>query len=40
MSWDSDQALEEALAEIDNAEAQEALRTSLAGMVGTALEPM
>ncbi|MGE4440050.1 MAG: ferrous iron transport protein B [Desulfomicrobium sp.] len=40
MSWDSEQALEEALAGIDNAEAQEALRTSLAGMVGTALEPV
>jgi ferrous iron transport protein B len=40
MSWDNDQALEEALTEIDNAEAQEALRSSLAGMVGTALEPV
>jgi ferrous iron transport protein B len=40
MNWDSDQALEEALAGIDNAEAQEALRTSLAGMIGTALEPV
>jgi ferrous iron transport protein B len=40
MNWDSDQALEEALTEIDNAEAQEALRSSLAGMVGTALEPV
>jgi ferrous iron transport protein B len=40
MAWDSDEALEEALAGIDNAEAQQALRTSLAGMVGTALEPV
>ena len=40
MAWDSDEALEEALAEIDNAEAQQALRSSLAGMVGTALEPV
>jgi ferrous iron transport protein B len=40
MNWDSDQAREEALAGIDNAEAQEALRTSLAGMIGTALEPV
>ena len=40
MSWDSDEALEEALTEIDNAEAQEALRSSLAGMIGTALEPV
>jgi ferrous iron transport protein B len=40
MAWDSDEALEEALAGIDNAEAQEALRTSLAGMIGTALEPV
>lgn len=40
MAWDSDEALEEALAEIDNAEAQQALRSSLAGMIGTALEPV
>ena len=40
MTWDSDAALEEALAAVDNAEAQEALRTSLAGMVGTAMEPV
>ena len=40
MSFDNDQAQEEALAEIDNAEAQQALRSSLAGMVGTALEPV
>jgi ferrous iron transport protein B len=40
MAWDSDEALEEALAGIDNAEAQQALRSSLAGMVGTALEPV
>ncbi|UTF50313.1 ferrous iron transport protein B [Desulfomicrobium sp. ZS1] len=40
MSWDSDQALEKALTEIDNAEAQEALRSSVAGMIGTALEPV
>jgi len=40
MAWDSDEALEEALAEIDNVEAQQALRSSLAGMIGTALEPV
>ena len=40
MNWDSDQAMEEALTGIDNAEAQEALRTSLAGMIGSALEPV
>jgi len=40
MNWDNDQALQEALTEIDNAEAGEALRSSLAGMVGTALEPV
>jgi len=40
MSFDNDQAQEEALTEIDNAEAQQALRSSLAGMVGTALEPV
>ena len=40
MTWDSDAALEEALNAVDNAEAQEALRTSLAGMVGTAMEPV
>ena len=40
MTWESDAAMEEALAVIDNAEAQEALRSSLAGMVGTALEPV
>jgi ferrous iron transport protein B len=40
MTWDSDASLEEALAAVDNAEAQEALRTSLAGKVGTAMEPV
>jgi ferrous iron transport protein B len=40
MTWESDAAMEEALAVIDNAEAQDALRTSLAGRIGTALEPV
>lgn len=40
MTWESDAALEEALAAIDNAEAQDALRSSLAGRIGTALEPV
>lgn len=40
MNWESDAAREEALAVIDNAEAQDALRSSLAGMIGTALEPI
>ncbi|PKN40595.1 MAG: ferrous iron transport protein B [Deltaproteobacteria bacterium HGW-Deltaproteobacteria-18] len=40
MSWNNDAAMEEALAVIDNAEAQDALRSSLAGMIGTALEPI
>jgi ferrous iron transport protein B len=39
-SFDSDEAREEALAAVDNAEAQEALRASVAGQVGTALEPV
>lgn len=40
MTWESDAAMEEALAVIDNAEAQDALRSSLAGRIGTALEPV
>jgi ferrous iron transport protein B len=39
-AWDNDTARAEALAEVDNAEAQLTLRSSLAGMVGTALEPV
>ncbi|SFK46722.1 ferrous iron transport protein B [Desulfomicrobium apsheronum] len=38
MTWESDADMEEALAVIDNAEAQDALRSSLAGRIGTALE--
>jgi ferrous iron transport protein B len=40
MNWENDAAMAEALAVIDNAEAQDALRSSLAGMIGTALEPI
>jgi len=40
MTWESDGAKEEALAEVDNAQAQQAVRSSLAGTVGTALEPV
>lgn len=39
-SWENATAMEEALAEIDNLEAQAALQHSLAGKVGTALEPV
>ena len=39
-AWESPEAREEALATLDNEEAQLALRSSLAGMVGTALEPL
>jgi ferrous iron transport protein B len=38
--WESPEAMEEALATLDNEEAQLALRSSLAGIVGTALEPL
>ena len=40
MTWESDGAKEEALAAVDNAQAQQAVRSSLAGKVGTALEPV
>jgi ferrous iron transport protein B len=40
MTWESPAAMEEALSTLDNEEAQLALRSSLAGMVGTALEPL
>ena len=39
-TWESPEAMEEALATLDNEEAQLALRSSLAGIVGTALEPL
>ncbi|NCD25997.1 MAG: ferrous iron transport protein B [Deltaproteobacteria bacterium] len=39
-SWDNDAARVDALAAIDNAEVQDALRVSVAGRVGTALEPV
>lgn len=39
-TWDSDAAKEKALAAVDNAEAQDALRDSVAGRVGMALEPV
>ena len=39
-SWDSPEAQEAALAAIDAAERQDALRHSLAGRLGTALEPI
>jgi ferrous iron transport protein B len=39
-AWDSDTAKDDALTEIDNAEAQETLRVSVAGRIGTALEPV
>lgn len=39
-AWTSADARERALAAIDNAEAQDALRVSVAGRVGTALEPV
>lgn len=39
-AWESPEAMEEALATLNNEEAQLALRSSLAGMVGTALEPL
>lgn len=38
--WSSDEEKAEALATVDNARNQEALRHSLAGKVGTALEPV
>ena len=39
-AWDSDEARDEALALVDNAQAQQELRASVAGMIGTALEPV
>ncbi len=39
-TWDSDAAREEAVTGVDNAQARLALRSSLAGMIGTALEPV
>lgn len=39
-TWESPEAMEEALATLNNEEAQLALRSSLAGIVGTALEPL
>ena len=38
--WASENALQEALAVVDNAQAQTTLRASAAGIVGTALEPV
>lgn len=40
MTWESPEELDDALAEINNLESQAALRFSLAGKVGTALEPL
>jgi ferrous iron transport protein B len=39
-AWENPEALEEALATLNNEEAQLALRSSLAGIVGTAMEPL
>lgn len=39
-AWDSDEARDEALALVDNAQAQQELRASVAGRIGTALEPV
>jgi ferrous iron transport protein B len=39
-AWDTDEAREAALLDIDNARAQQELRSSVAGRIGTALEPV
>lgn len=39
-AWDSAKAKEEALAAVENVQAQEALRSSFAGIIGTAIEPI
>jgi len=40
VSWDTEEAMQAALTEVDNAQAQATLRASAAGIVGTALEPV
>ncbi|WP_028577164.1 ferrous iron transport protein B [Desulfomicrobium escambiense] len=39
-AWNSDEARDEALTLVDNAQAQQELRASVAGRIGTALEPV